>query len=41
MLDDPKRDQSTFGLLVNGREFVFVKLMEVHLSTKSLFNPQA
>lgn len=26
MLDDPKRDQPTFGLLVNGREFVFPKL---------------
>lgn len=26
MLDDPKRDQPAFGLLVNGREFVFVKL---------------
>jgi predicted type IV restriction endonuclease len=26
MLDDPKGDRPTFGLLVNGREFVFVKL---------------
>ncbi len=26
MLDDPKRDRPTLGLLVNGREFVFVKL---------------
>lgn len=24
MLDDPKRDRPTFGLLLNGREFVFV-----------------
>lgn len=28
MLDDPKRDRPTFGLLVNGREFVFVKLIK-------------
>ncbi|HEY9795777.1 MAG TPA: type I restriction endonuclease [Leptolyngbyaceae cyanobacterium] len=28
MLDDPKRDRPTLGLLVNGREFVFVKLTQ-------------
>ena len=28
MLDDPKRDRPTLGLLVNGREFVFVKLAQ-------------
>lgn len=28
MLDDPKRDHLTLGLLVNGREFVFVKLTQ-------------
>jgi hypothetical protein len=28
MLDDPKRDWQTLGLLVNGREFVFVKLTQ-------------
>jgi len=43
MLDDSKRDQSTFGLLVNGREFVFVKLMEGTLSeaSKAFLIPQA
>jgi predicted type IV restriction endonuclease len=28
MLDHSKRDRPTFGLLVNGREFVFVKLIK-------------
>jgi hypothetical protein len=28
MLDDPKHDRPTLGLLVNGREFVFVKLTQ-------------
>lgn len=28
MLDDSKRDRPTLGLLVNGREFVFVKLTQ-------------
>ncbi|MBF2005976.1 MAG: type I restriction endonuclease subunit R [Chlorogloeopsis fritschii C42_A2020_084] len=29
MLDTPNIEQPTFGLLVNGREFVFVKLVQV------------
>ncbi|MGB3759303.1 MAG: type I restriction endonuclease [Rivularia sp. (in: cyanobacteria)] len=28
MLNSPNREKPTFGLLVNGREFVFVKLMQ-------------
>ena len=28
MLNDPKRDKPIFGLLVNGTEFVFVKLIQ-------------
>ncbi|MEC4816958.1 MAG: type I restriction endonuclease subunit R [Scytonema sp. PMC 1069.18] len=28
MLDSPNNEQPTFGLLVNGREFVFVKLLQ-------------
>ncbi|MEH2420611.1 MAG: hypothetical protein V7K48_06580 [Nostoc sp.] len=28
MLDHPNRVQPTFGLLINGREFVFVKLIQ-------------
>lgn len=28
MLDSPKKEQPTFGLLLNGREFVFVKLVQ-------------
>ncbi len=28
MLDDPNSEKPTFGLLVNGREFVFVKLIQ-------------
>lgn len=36
MLDDPKRDRPTLGLLVNGREFVFVKLTQQDTSQYSL-----
>jgi hypothetical protein len=36
MLDDPKRSQATFGLLVNGREFVFVKLTQIGIPLYSL-----
>ena len=28
MLNDPNPSQPTFGLLVNGREFVFIKLIQ-------------
>jgi hypothetical protein len=36
MLDDPKRSQATFGLLLNGREFVFVKLTQIGTPLYSL-----
>jgi hypothetical protein len=36
MLDDPKRNRPTLGLLVNGREFVFVKLTQQETPQYSL-----